>query len=103
MSIAGSCPIAMCCDVEGASCAGGDVFGSVEHAAASTATLTAAHRAVAVRRVSIAIGVIDVFSLSRGAHEIERRQRDHFGRIDEILDTAIFVGLMRQLQLARSV
>src|SRR5206468_11511803 len=43
------------------------------------------------------------FSLSLAPHQIERRQRDHLRRGEQIVDAAVFIGLMRELELAGSV
>src|SRR5262249_34698789 len=43
------------------------------------------------------------FSLSPAAHEVERGERDDFRRVQEVVNPARFVRLMRELQLARSV
>src|SRR4051794_7670628 len=93
MSIAGSCPIARCCEVEGASCAGVEDFGPDEQANEPNTNSAQSGRC----------NFIDDFSLSLAAHEVERRERQHFRRADQIVDAAVLVGLVRELELAGTV
>src|SRR4051794_22829807 len=103
MSTIGSWPMDKWGEVDGAAGTGAWAGAALPHDMPSPPAPPEHAMVPSARASQLKREIFMFFSLSPVLHQVERRQRQHLGRVDDVVDAAVLVGLMRQLESARAV